>query len=270
MSATALGVALALASAVLHAAWNIRLKSSDDPLRLAARAVPIATLIGTPVAAVAWFLAGRPGLAWPGWVLALLSGGVELAYFHSLSRAYRRGEISSIYPVARGTAPILAVALGVGLLGERLSLLQAAGVAALVAGIWLARPGVATRVALVPAIATGVCIAGHSALDRLGVQAGPWWVYAWAVSVSTSLWLLPWARVPAPGAATIGVLTVTAYTLVLFAFSIAPLAVVAPAREAGVVVVAGWGIWRLGEREAAWRKVAGALAVVAGTVLLVL
>jgi drug/metabolite transporter (DMT)-like permease len=64
-------------------------------------------------------------------------------------------------------------------------------------------------------------------------------------------------------------LTVAAYSLVLIALSIAPLAVVAPSREAGVVIVAGWGIFRLGERERAWQKLIGSLAVVAGAFLLI-
>jgi drug/metabolite transporter (DMT)-like permease len=233
-------------------------------------AVPLGTLLFlTPAVAAAWLVGGRPGLPWQGWALAAVSGLVELAYFHALSAAYRRGDVSSVYPVARGTAPLLAALAGVLLLGERLAPLQAAGVLVLLAGIWLARPPVSGRAALVPALLTGVLIATYTTLDRLGVRLGPFWLYAWAVFVATSLWLLPWARrgftregLP------IGALNVGAYGLALAALSLAPLALVAPLRESGVVVVALWGVLRLGERDHASLKVGGAAAVLAGAALI--
>ena len=74
------------------------------------------------------------------------------------------------------------------------------------------------------------------------MRLGPFWLYAWAVFAASSLWLLPWARRGAAGQALpVGVLTVGAYGLALAALSLAPLALVAPLRESGVVVVALWG-----------------------------
>jgi drug/metabolite transporter (DMT)-like permease len=266
----ALGAGLALLSAGLHAAWNLRLKASDDPLRTAAQAIPAVTLLGTPVVAVAWWLNGRPGLPLGGWLLALGSGALELVYFTLLSRAYQRGEISSIYPIARGTAPLLAVLVGVALLAERLLPLQWLGVGALLVGVWMARPTAASRASLVLPLAIGASIAAYSALDRLGVRTGPVWLYGWAAFAAMSLFLAPFGRGPRRrGAAAVGLLTISAYSLVLVALSIAPLAVVAPAREAGVVVVAGWGIFRLGESERAAQKLIGSVAVVAGAFLLI-
>jgi drug/metabolite transporter (DMT)-like permease len=268
---TALAVALAFGSALLHAAWNVRLKSSADPLRVAALALPLGTALATPFVAAGWLAAGRPGLPWEAWALAALSGAVELAYFHALSAAFRRGDVSSVYPVARGTAPVLAAAAGLGLLHERLSPPQLAGVAVLVAGIWLARPPLARGSGLLPALLTGVLIAGYSAIDRLGVRLGPFWLYGWAVFAATSLCLLPWARAAvAAEALPVGVLNVLAYGLVLTALSLAPLALVAPLRESGVVLVALWGVFRLRERRGAALKVGGAGAVLAGATLLVL
>lgn len=269
MTATVVAVALAFGSAVLHAAWNLRLKTTADPLRVAAVAVPVGTALLTVPVAWAWLAGGRPGLPWQAWALAAISGLVELGYWHTLSAAYRRGDVSSVYPVARGTAPVLAALVGLLLLREHLSAPQLLGVIVLVAGIWLARPPVSGRAALVPALLTGVLIATYTALDRLGVRLGPFWLYTWAVFVTTSLWLLPWAR---PGhtraALPVGVLTVSAYGLTLAALSLAPLAVVAPLRESGVVVVALWGVLRLGERERAPLKLGGAAAVLAGAALL--
>jgi drug/metabolite transporter (DMT)-like permease len=269
VTATIVAVALAFGSAVLHAAWNLRLKTAADPLRVAAVAVPVGTVLLTVPVAWAWLATGRPGLSWQAWALAALSGLLELGYWHTLSAAYRRGDVSSVYPVARGSAPVLAALVGLLVLREHLSAPQLLGVAILLAGVWLARPPVASRAALLPALLTGVLIATYTAVDRLGVRLGPFWLYTWAVFVATSLWLLPWAsRGQARAALPVGVLTVSAYGLTLAALSLAPLALVAPLRESGVVVVALWGVLRLGERDRAGLKLGGAAAVLAGAALL--
>jgi uncharacterized membrane protein len=231
--------------------------------------MPLGTLAATPAVAAIWLVSGRPGLPWPAWAVAALSGAVELAYFHALSHAYRRGDASAVYPVARGTAPALAVLVGLLALHERLAVAQLVGVAVVVAGIWLARPPLGARSALPAAVLTGVLIAAYSAIDKVGVGLGPSWLYAWAVFASTSLWLLPWARFGlAAQALPVGVLSVTSYGLVLLAFGLAPLALVAPLRESGVVVVALYGVLRLRERERALPKLAGAGAVLCGAALL--
>ena len=273
---TTAAVGLALGAALLHAAWNLRLKSSADPLRLAAVAVPLGTAVLTPVVLGAWLATGRPGLPWQAWVLAALAGFVELLYFHALSSAYRRGEISAVYPVARGTAPLLAALVGLVVLHEHLTAIQVVGVAVLIGGIWLARPSSigqalvpGSRSALAPALLTGVLIATYTIIDRLGVRLGPFWLYAWAHFTATALWLLPWVRRGLVRAAMpVGVLSVGAYGLALTALSLAPLALVAPVRESGVIVVALWGVLRMGERDRASLKLGGAAAVLAGALLL--
>ena len=77
---TVIAAVLALASAGGHAVWNIRLKASGDPLRLSAVAMPLGTLVVTPLVGFLWFVTGRPGMSWKAWLVALLSGAVELAY----------------------------------------------------------------------------------------------------------------------------------------------------------------------------------------------
>ena len=94
-----------------------------------------------PIGIAVWWLGGRPSLPAEGIALGLASGVVEAAYFILLAAAYRRGDLSVVYPVARGTAPLLAVVIGVGLLGERLGVAGSIGVVALLAGfLWLQRP----------------------------------------------------------------------------------------------------------------------------------
>lgn len=266
---TELAVALSLAAAGLHAAWNLRLKSAEDPLQLAARAVPCATIAVAPAVGVAWLVGGRPGLPWQGWMLVAVSTALELAYFHLLSAAYRRGDVSTVYPTARGTAPLLAVAIGLTILHERLTPRQILGVLVLMAGIWLVRPPRGQRASLGLALLTGVCIAGYTTIDRIGVRLGPFWLYSWLVFAAISLGLMPWrGRQRIPAAPLVGLLIVGSYALVLAALTVAPLALVAPLRESGVVLVSLWGVLRLRERERAAFKLAGAAAVLVGVAML--
>lgn len=185
-------IAILLIAALLHAAWNVLLKTSVDPLRMAARAVGSAMLIVTPLAAAVWWLSGRPGLPPEGWLLALASGAMELVYFGLLSAAYRRGDLSTVYPLARGTAPLLAVLSGVLLVGERLSVLAVVGVACLLGGIWAVRRPVASGPAVRWAVLCGVSIAVYSTFDRLGVRLGPPWLYGWGLWVAGAGFLWGW------------------------------------------------------------------------------
>ena len=149
------------AGALLHALWNVLLKRSEDPLATATRAMGFGLLVVTPLAAIAWWLTGRPTLSLPALGLAAGSAVVELLYFIFLSAAYRRGDLSTVYPIARGTAPLIAVAIGLLILGERLHQGAYVGVALLVAGIWLVRRPAGTGPAVRFAAFTGVTIAAY-------------------------------------------------------------------------------------------------------------
>src|SRR5689334_18989382 len=128
-------IALALAAAVVHATWNILVKVSGDPLSTFHRATVVAAVLFTPPALIGWALTGRPVPAPTAVAFAAGSAGLELAYLWFLSAAYARGELSAVYPIARGSAPLLAVLIGLGVLGERLGALQLAGVVLLLGGI---------------------------------------------------------------------------------------------------------------------------------------
>jgi len=265
---------LVLLAAVFHATWNAMLKASENPLALATRALTWGTILSLPPVAVAWVLSGRPGLPLAGWLLALASAFLELIYFIALSTAYRRGELSVVYPIARGTAPLLAVLVGLLLLGEQLHPSAALGVLALLAGIWaVRRPSIAGS-ALWPALLTGVMIAAYTSLDRIGVRLGSPWIYGWLLWLFGAILLVAFTTVRrVPGSRlsdeprlsiAVAVLMTAAYFMILFALSVAPLAIIAPLRESAIVLVTAWGIWRLGERRGAWLRVAGAAAIVVG------
>lgn len=269
---------LVVLAAVCHATWNALLKASENPLALAARALTLGTLASLPPVATLWLVQGRPGLPLAGWLLALASAGLELLYFIALSTAYQRGELSVVYPIARGTAPLLAVVVGVVILGERLHQVALAGVVLLLGGIWAVRRPAKAGSALGPALLTGVLIAAYSSVDRIGVRLGPPWLYGWLLWFFGAILLLAFTRIRGVAESrltdelgvslAVGVLMTAAYFMILFALSIAPLAIVAPLRESAIVLVTAWGIWRLGERRGAWIRMAGAFAIVGGIALL--
>src|SRR5260370_28047674 len=124
----------------------------------------------------------------------MLSALLELAYVFLLSAASRRGEVSVVYPIARGSAPLLAVLIGLGLLGERLAAPQLIGVGLLLAGILAVTLPQTSGRATLPALATGVAIAAYTAIDRVGVRLAAPWLYGWllVVILATGLVVARW------------------------------------------------------------------------------
>jgi drug/metabolite transporter (DMT)-like permease len=292
-------LAMIAVAALMHAAWNVLIKTSGDPLLVAERGMIAATIVGLPVAVVGWLVIGSPAIPAEAWGLGVLSGLLEVVYFVLLAAAYRRGGLSVVYPIARGTAPLLSVAAGVLLLGERIGGLGALGVAALIVGIvavqrpWrFFRGGPLAEAAVPYALACGISIAAYSTVDRVGSQLTEPWLYAAILFPVTAVGLAVWTRVigargvGADGASGVvavipswsrstaaGLLAIGAYVLVLAALAIAPLSIVAPLRESAIVLVSIWGSIRLGEaasRRDTTIRLAAAAFVVAGALLLAL
>lgn len=284
-------IALVAVSAVLHVAWNVRLKTAGDSLRAATVGMVASSIAIVPVGFAAWWVAGQPALPLEGVVLGVVSGVVEAVYFILLAAAYRRGDLSVVYPLARGTAPLLAVAIGVGLLGERLGILGSLGVVALLVGFlvlqqpWRVLRGHGLDPAIAFALATGVSIATYTAIDRVGTRLIDPLPYAAILWVTTSIVLVLWVRLVAGGGAFAGArdglwratvggfLTLGAYVLILWALSVAPLSGVAPLRESATVFAAAWGSVRLGEsvsRGETARRIGASCLIVGGALLLAL
>jgi drug/metabolite transporter (DMT)-like permease len=295
---------LVAGAAVLHVAWNVLLKTAGDPLRAAAVGMTSAAAVIVPAAAIGWVIIGQPPIPPEAVLLALASGILEAAYFGFLAAAYRRGDLSVVYPIARGTAPLLAVAVGIVILEERLGPEGIAGVAALLGGLLLLqRPWRFLRAAgrgsgdsaVAFALATGVMIASYSAVDRVGSRLVEPWLYAGLIWAFCMIFLWAWvaiserlSRASKAAAAAVGEepsplnirragiggwITLAAYLLILFAFSVAPLTAVAPLRESAIVLASGWGTLRLGEggdRGEATRRIAASALVVVGAILLAL
>jgi uncharacterized membrane protein len=282
-------IAIVFLSGALHVAWNVRLKTAGDPLRAATIGMVAATVAIVPIGIGAWWLGGQPDLPPEGIGLGVVSGTIEAGYFVLLSAAYRRGDLSVVYPIARGTAPLIAVAIGVLVLGERLGVAGFVGVGLLLLGFlllqrpWRALQGHGLDPSVLFALATGVTIATYSAVDRVGAQLIHPLTYAAILWVVTAIVLVVWVRVVAGGelrtggaeqirrAVVGGYLTLGAYLLILFALSVAPLSGVAPLRESATVLAAAWGSVKLGEAVSAGdsaRRIGASAAIVAGALLL--
>ncbi len=271
-----LALACVLVSAVMHATWNILLKTAGDPLRTATFGMIAAFCVLAPAVVIGWIALGQPSLSAEAIAIGFLSGLAEIAYFVFLAAAYRRGDLSIVSPLARGSAPLLIVLVGVVVLGERLSTGAALGVGLLLVGLltvqrpWRFAMGhhASHRAAAGFALLTGLMIATYTSLDRVGAQLAPPWMYAfvlWGVG-ALGLGLIDIARprlaggayAAAPGslnmrtAVIAGMLTLAAYSLILFALSRTEVAIVGPLRESAVLITSTYGIVKL--REAVTRR----------------
>ncbi len=270
-----------LGAAVFHSAWNLALKSEPRRLEASLLALGAAVVLSAPVL-LFHPLSEVPARAWG---LVLLSGAFETAYLLTLTAAYEIGDLSLVYPIARGSAPLVVAPLAVWVLGERLSASGLCGIALVVAGIFATHSGVfrsATAPGARPAAAlaalTGVMIAGYSLVNKVGVRTTPVLLWAFMVLSVDALMLLvvlyargglEWPRTGTPRwrAAAIGVLMLAAYLAILSALTLAPVSYVVAGREVSIVVTALAGALLLHEPHSG-RRVAGAVVIFAGLVTL--
>jgi drug/metabolite transporter (DMT)-like permease len=278
-------LALVLTAAVLHAAWNLLAKRAHDADSVAF--VWLTTLLSAVVYLpfVAVWLAVVP-LRQPLTALdfAFIGGTavIHSAYFLLLQRGYRVGDLSLVYPLARGTGPLLASAAAVLFLGERPGVLGAAGIAAIVAGIFVAagaRLHVArARASLGYGLATGATIAAYTLWDKHAVSAlaiapvvyevGHFWVQTVLLAPlvmrgERRAALGPVWRAHRAEILGVAVLSPLGYVLVLSALVFAPVSVVAPAREVSIVFGALLGARLFAEGDAR-RRVAGSILILGG------
>lgn len=264
---------LALAAAVLHAGWNLVAKRSVDPYL----ALWGQFLLAGVISAVALVASG--GLPAGAWWWALGSGGFHLPYVAALAWAYRHGDFSLAYPVARGGGALVAAIGGLVLLGDELSPLGVAAIVVVVGGmILLARGAAVAQVSA--ALVVAASIGGYTLFDSHAAREyGPRYVFVThvATAVTTtvagtmagrgrelaSIPRVAWARMA--GAA---VMTIAAYGLVLIAVRRAPVGYVAALRESSVLIAVLIGSRFLGEGSGRTRATAAAL-IVGGLALLV-
>ncbi|MFC4562698.1 EamA family transporter [Nocardiopsis mangrovi] len=275
----ALVVGAVLASALLHAVWNAIAHAITDRL-IGFALIGASGAVGGAVLAV--FAGPVAPAAWPA---LLVSAALHVAYMGFLMLSYRTGDFGQVYPLARGTSPWV-VALGAALLlDEELSPVHLAGVLVVSAGLTAlvfasGRPGRAQAPALAAAVVTGLLIASYTIVDGYGVRASgnPLGYIAWLMVLEGPFFMIAAAVLrrgrlaaqlrPVWWIGSIGgLVSMTAYGLVLWAQTIGTLASVAALRETSVVFAAAIGA--LFFKEGFGRvRVAAAAAVASGIVLL--
>ena len=283
MSALALG--LVLAAAVLHATWNYLLKRSGGGTVFVWSFATLSALIYAPVVLVLlWWK--EPALGWESLVLMLGSAVIHTAYYLLLDRGYRRGDLSLVYPLARGSAPLVTVLVAVLLLHEKPTAVALAG-ALLIAGGAVMLTGNLKRLketgnlpAVGFALLTGCMISSYTVVDKLAVSAYlvPPLLQDWAANLGRVVIMMPmalrerseWRRVwrrSRNDIVAVAVLCPLSYILVLSAMVFTPVSYVAPAREISILVAALIGAHLLAEADAR-RRLFGAGAMVLGIICL--
>ena len=281
-------VALLLSAAVAHATWNYVAKGAQSSFAFIFLFALCSEIVYLPLA-LGVFLWTQPSLGLDALLFVTVSGLLNCLYFVLLSEGYKVGDLSVVYPLARGTGPALAVAGAIVLFGERPSALALAGAGLVVAGIivmsWGGKASGGAEVwrSVVFALATGACIAAYTLWDSKGVTIVTPVLYSYGLDMARLLFLAPLALATPSGRGevsailrdqrraivAIGVLSPGAYILVLVAYTLAPVSYVAPAREISILFGAILGLRLLGESDAP-RRLAGATAIVAGVFALAL
>jgi drug/metabolite transporter (DMT)-like permease len=271
MPGTAL--AFALAAAFVHALWNILLARARNPEAATAVALVVAVVVFAPVAAAVWDVDAR---VWP---FLVGTAAFELLYFALLAAAYRRARLSVVYPLARGTAPVLVLLIGVVALGAATSWRQGAGVVLVAAGVLLVR-GARVRAGapdLLFSLPIAGCIAAYTLIDKHGIRYATPLVYlelsmlvpaiAYAAAVA-AVQGRPSLRAEVNASTFVaGLATFGAYALVLAALQRASAASVAAVRETSVVIATALAAAVLKEPVRPARLV-GAVLVAGGVALI--
>ena len=290
MPATAL--ALVITAALLHALWNIAAKHAGGDSRFVLLVALMIVVGWAPVGLWAGWSA-LPAWGWLQWGLVLASGVTHLVYFNILLRGYAVSDLTVVYPVARGSGPLVSAFGAVLLLGERMTLQSVAGVLGVCGGVFLIAGGPGlwaaahdpvqrsrVRTGIGYGALTGLFIAAYTLIDGYAVKVAlispilvdyfgnllriPFMLPAALRDRAACLqaWRAQWKH-----ALVLAVISPLGYVLVLYALRMAPLSHVAPAREVSMLFAALLGGKLLGERDRGLR-IAGAACIAAGVIAL--
>jgi drug/metabolite transporter (DMT)-like permease len=272
--------AAVLFAAACHAGWNAAVKRGIDPL-----ATTVVISVGAALVAAAMLpLVGLPAAAsWPWCAASVL---IHLFYFAALIESYRAGDLGQVYPIARGSAPLMTATATTALIGERLGIVGWLGIILLVAGVLLLslRGGRdlarLDRKAVGFALFTAVTICAYSVVDGVGARlAGSANAYTVALFVGIAPVMVIYALARRGAAATLasgrhwglglagGTLQLGSYGIAIWAMTVAPIAIVAALRETSVLFGAAIAVVLLKEPLRPSR-IGAALLIVAGLVLI--
>ncbi|MGH7126546.1 MAG: EamA family transporter [Stellaceae bacterium] len=268
-------IALVLLAAVLHASWNAALKAAPDRVTTTA----VMNLTGLVAGGLLALFVTAPASA--SWIFILLSVAIHFGYFVFLLGSYRYGDLSQVYPLARGIGPLMVAFLSPWLIGEELGRVQLVGVTLLCVGV-LSLAFNRMRLSelmnwkpVVMALATGGSIAAYTVVDGLGVRvsASPAGYIAWLFifdGVSMAALAAVLRRRALGGAIRStwkpavlgGLVAMLAYGIVIWCYSLGAIAPIAALRETSVVIAAGIGSLLLHEPFGRWRIAAASLCAI--------
>lgn len=283
-----------LTGALIHALWNIAAKKAGGDSRFTFFTALIMFVFWSPLCLwLGWNVV--PTWGWQAWTVIAISGFVHWVYFICLLTGYRKSDLTVVYPVARGSGPLLSSGVAVVVFGEQFSAFGALGIAGVVTGVFLVAGGPALfraahdpskreriKIGVFWGALTGALIASYTIIDAWAVKVlllSPilfdYWCNALrmpysAISVlrnlpeARRLWVLQWKY-----AAVVGIFSPVGYVLVLYAAKIAPVSHVAPAREVSMLFAALIGGQLLGEGDRGLR-ILGACCIAVGVMALAL
>ena len=285
MSAYAL--ALVLAGACCHAWWNLILKRTGGGTGFFLLFSGFSAILLAPVALIVWWIE-QPVMGWPQFAMIGLSAALHLLYFLALDRGYRHGDLSVVYPLARGTGPVLTMIGAIILLGERPSAIAIGG-ALLIAGAVLMLVGDPRKLresgnlrGVGFALLTGCLIASYTLADKqsVAVLLIPPILFDWGANLLRWCLLTPIALRNREGirsawknyrkeALYVAILSPLSYILALTAMRFTPVSYVAPAREVSILIATVLGAKVLAETDAK-RRMTAAVLMIAGLAALAL
>ena len=278
---------LILIAAFIHALWNLLAKRAGGG---GAVFVWLFTACSSallwPVAVILYVIQ-QPDIGWLGFGFMCGTAVLHLLYFIVLQRGYRVGDLSLVYPLARGTGPTLSTIMAVTILGERPTATTVAGLVLIVVGVLLLtwkqkseESDEKTRAAIRWGILCGVCIGTYSVWDKYAVSEVhvPPVLLELFTGFAICLMLTPhaWSRKDAVRSVWrehrwevigVAIMAPASYILILTAMSFTPLSSVAPAREISILIGAVLGTRFLGEQHTQ-RRIIAAIAMVCGVIAL--
>jgi drug/metabolite transporter (DMT)-like permease len=285
-------LALVVLAGFIHACWNIAAKKAGGDVRFVAFTSVVLMVFWAPVGLwVGWQQVPAWGLL--EWALVLVSALLHIVYFIVLLRGYRKADLTVVYPLARGTGPLLSSMVAIFFLGEKISALGLVGILGVVGGVFLIAGGpglwqaaqdpqqqARVRTGIFYGGITGLFIASYTVVDGYAVKVALMspilvdyfgnlvrlvFLTPTLLSDRPAVWAL-WLQ-QRRYALIVGIFSPVSYVLVLYALQVAPLSHVAPAREVSMLFAALLGGHLLGEKDRGAR-IAGAALIAAGVMAL--
>ncbi len=275
---------LVLIAALAHALWNLASKDADGDTFVFVWAYTALSGVLCLVVTVTVPMSRGETRTWSLALAAFVSAALHVVYSLVLQRGYRSSDVGLVYPVARGTGPLLTLIVAIALLGERPGVVATLGALLIIAGVVvvIGNPfvGGTPLGPLLWGVATGASISAYTLWDSYSIATlhlQPVTYFA-ATLILETLLLSPWAvqrrsAIPKTVGANlraiglVAILSPLAYILVLTALQTLPVAIVAPLRESSIVIAALLAWWLFHERHVA-RRIAGAAVVLGGIALI--